>query len=256
MKIYYASDIHSEYFKYIDIPQVDFIPPVIVLAGDIGVAEQTLDFLEALAASYPHTDIVWVAGNHEFYGVNIEAQLYEFRQFSAAHPRIHFLENETVELHGIRFLGCTLWTDFSVLGETIQQACLQNYQRLADFFYIHTRTGKFSAQDSVTRFQESYAWLESQLIHCNPRKTVVITHFPPCREARHGEITEDILAAYFQANAKALIDRFQPHCWIYGHNHWSDQFYLGTTLLTSNQLGYTRELKVQERFDIQAYVDI
>lgn len=256
MKIYFASDIHSEYFKYVDIPAVDIIPPVIVLAGDIGVADQTLDFLLSVAASFPHSDIVWIAGNHEFYGTNIETQLDKFRRFSAAHPRIHFLENSRIELHGITFLGCTLWTDFSVLGNNEQIICLKNFHRLADFFYIYTDAGKFCAQDASDRFQQSYQWLDQQLASCDKKKTVVITHFPPCREARHGEIPEDYLAAYFQANAKSLIERHQPHCWIYGHNHWSDQFYLGGTLLVSNQLGYTRELKVQERFDIRAFVEI
>lgn len=256
MKIYYASDIHSEYFKEMDIPKLDIDPQVIVLAGDIGVADQTLDYIAALADTFVRADIVWIAGNHEFYGVDIDAQLYDFRKFSAVHPRIHFLENDSLVLQGITFLGCTLWTDFSVLGDTMQQACLKNSLCLADFFYIHTRTGKFSAQDAKARFEQSYAWLESELIQCDANKTVVITHFPPCREARHGEIPENFLAAYFQANAKKLIDLYQPRYWIYGHNHWSDQFHLGATLLTSNQLGYSRELSVQERFDSKAFLEI
>lgn len=256
MKIYYASDIHSEYFKYVDIPTLDVDPPVIALAGDIGVADQTLDYIDAIAAAFPSTDIVWVAGNHEFYGVDIDVQLDKFRAFSAARSRIHFLENDSIHLHGVTFLGCTLWTDFSVLGEEAQQACINNCDRLADFFYIHTRTGKFSAQDSITKFSTSYAWLDKQLAASNPDKTVVITHFPPCREARHGEIDEDFLAAYFQANARNLIERYQPRYWIYGHNHWSDQFRIGSTLLTSNQLGYTREISVQQRFDKRAFLEI
>ena len=256
MKIYYASDIHSEYFNYIDIPQLDVKPSVIALAGDIGVAEQSMEYIDAIATAFPSSDIVWVAGNHEFYGVNIEGQLQDFRAFSAKRPRIHFLENNAIELHGITFLGCTLWTDFSVLGKETQQACIKNCERLADFFYIYTRHGKFSAEDSIARFQQSYQWLDAQLATHDPRNTVVLTHFPPCREARHGEIAEDLLAAYFQANAKALIERHQPRYWIYGHNHWSDQFYVGNTLVTSNQLGYVRELSVQARFDIGAFLEI
>lgn len=256
MKIYYASDIHSEYLKYVDIPRPDAEPAVIVLAGDIGVADQAQDYVAAIADAFPVTDIIWVAGNHEFYGVNIDAQLEEYRHFSEAHPRIHFLENNALTLNGVTFLGCTLWTDFSALGEPSQTLCLNNSQRLADFFYIHTRNGKFSAEDSIARFDESYHWLNTQLAQCNAEKTVVITHFPPCREARHGEITEDFLAAYFQANASALIEDHQPAYWIYGHNHWSDRFTIGKTQLVSNQLGYAKELNVRQRFDLQAFIEV
>lgn len=256
MKIYYASDIHSEYFKYLDIPRPDEEPAVIVLAGDIGVADQAPDYVMAIAEAFPQSDIIWIAGNHEFYGVNIEAQLYDYRLFAQQHPRIHFLENDAVQLHGITFLGCTLWTDFSVMGAQAQAKCLANNQRLADFFYIHTHTGKFSAADAIARFQQSYQWLDEELALCDADKTVVITHFPPCREARHGEIAEDFLAAYFQANAKALIECHQPRYWIYGHNHWSDQFALGKTQLVSNQLGYAKELSVRQRFDLQAFIEM
>lgn len=256
MKIYYASDVHSEYLKYPDIPHLDLAADVIVFAGDIGIADDTLTFLEAVAETYPHTHLVWVAGNHEFYGTDIESQLYEFRQHSARHPRIHFLENERLQLGGVTFLGCTLWTDFTALGDEMGKECIANSQRLADFFYIYTQHGKFSAEDAIARFRGSHSWLKQELANCNPQKTLVISHFPPCREARHGEIPEDYLAVYFQANARDLIEEFQPRYWIYGHNHWSDRFLIGDTLLTSNQLGYPQEASVQARFNLRAFIEI
>lgn len=255
MKIYYASDIHSEYLKHVHIPKLNEKPDVIVLAGDIGVADQAPDYVAAIADAFPAADIIWVAGNHEFYGVNIDAQLYDYRLFAQDHPRIHFLENDKLVLQGITFLGCTLWTDFSALGASAQTQCMDNNQRLADFFYIHTRTGKFTAEESCTRFNESYQWLDTELATCDMETTVVVTHFPPCREARHGEIEEDFLAAYFQANALDLIKDHQPKYWIYGHNHWSDRFSIGATQLLSNQLGYAKELSVRQRFDPQAFIE-
>jgi hypothetical protein len=134
--------------------------------------------------------------------------------------------------------------------------CIANSQRLADFFYIYTQHGKFSAEDAIARFRGSHSWLKQELANCNPQKTLVISHFPPCREARHGEIPEDYLAAYFQANARDLIEEFQPRYWIYGHNHWSDRFLIGDTLLTSNQLGYPQEASVQARFNLRAFIEI
>src|SRR5690606_17313550 len=111
---------------------------------------------------------------------DIDAQLHEYRAHAARHPRIHFLENERLQLGEVTFLGCTLWTDFSALGDAMAQTCIANSQRLADFFYIYTQQGKFSAAEAIARFRTSHAWLGQELAQCNRQKTLVITHFPPC----------------------------------------------------------------------------
>ena len=52
-------------------------------------------------------------GNHEFY--NHDIGLTDELKATAA-PNIHVLNNDKLELHGIRLLGSTLWTDFNLYG--------------------------------------------------------------------------------------------------------------------------------------------
>ncbi|MEX1033479.1 MAG: metallophosphoesterase [Cellvibrionaceae bacterium] len=257
MKICYASDIHSEFVRYPDIPGFSDDAEVIVLAGDIGVGTQASSYVAAVAAEYSNARVIWVAGNHEFYGSDLDSQIETFRRFAQRHPRVDFLENAKVELNGVTFLGCTLWTDFSALGAQADADCrLWGWQRLADGSNIRCEGHPLSCRDVVERFQGSCRWLDDELSRCDPARTVVVTHFPPCREARHGVIPEDYLSAYFQANAKHLIDAHQPRYWIYGHNHWSDRLTIGKTRLISNQLGYQNEHDTMHRFRDSAHFEL
>jgi hypothetical protein len=54
-------------------------------------------------------------GNHEFYGQAIPKLTLEL-QGLAAGTNVHVLENSSVQISGVTFLGATLWTDFALLS--------------------------------------------------------------------------------------------------------------------------------------------
>ena len=58
---------------------------------------------------------VYVAGNHEFYGVELRNDDAELRE-PCAGSDVHVLDDEALVLGGVRFLGPTLWTDFALYG--------------------------------------------------------------------------------------------------------------------------------------------
>ena len=121
MKIQLLSDLHLEahpHFTAQPTPGAD----VLVLAGDVGSYQNGSQLVDAdfgLARFSPQngwpTPVVFVPGNHE----------YDAQDFDEAHARLRataerlgliWLERETVVLHGVRFVGTTLWTDFDALG--------------------------------------------------------------------------------------------------------------------------------------------
>jgi len=59
---------------------------------------------------------VYVAGNHEFYKGSVREALEDGRAAAARFPDVHFLENDTVMLSGVSFVGATLWTDYLIEG--------------------------------------------------------------------------------------------------------------------------------------------
>ncbi|MDX9875520.1 MAG: metallophosphoesterase [Spongiibacteraceae bacterium] len=222
---------------------------VIVLAGDIHVGDRAAREAVALSERFPCADIVWIAGNHEFYRRDIDDQLKAYRSVSADHPRVHFLEDESVEIRGVTFLGCVLWTDFSLLGEPDRSIALAD-RVINDFYLIKTAQGRqLTAQDAELRFQTSRSFLEEALSMCEPDQTVVVTHFAPGLETVSQNFDLSDITPYFQADVIDLIDRYQPSHWIFGHNHYSNDLMRGRTRLISNQGGYPSELGTIPAYD-------
>lgn len=261
MKIAYASDVHREFHP--DIP--NWLPPlpsecdVMILAGDIADSRYAIDTVMRIADALPASTILFIAGNHEFYGVSIDNQIMQFRQAFADEPRIHYLENDSITIGDVRFLGCTLWSDFNVLGKDYVRPSMKEAERyIADFQMIRDKAGSspFLPISAVQRFRESRDWMIKSLKEPTDHKTVVITHFPPCAETRHQAIPTDILTPYFQANCRGIIEKFQPDVWIYGHNHYSLDITIGKTLVTSNQLGYPEEASSIPPFNPEKCIEL
>lgn len=249
MKIFLISDVHFEFHNKVDwlptLPTGDQFD-VLVLAGDIGHGPWLETGLRRLRRNFPAKPIIYVAGNHDFYRGNINRSPVEGIEIAD----FHYLEKGFVELAGYRFFGTALWTGFDCMGsELIERAMHLSKYSIADFMEI--RIAELSETNGVPLrvtpeymhdlYLQSRAWLDKELANSDPDKTIVITHFPPSREFRHGQIKEEVISTYFQSNCSDLIDRHQPVLWLYGHNHWSDQHQCGKTRVISNQFGYPRE---------------
>ena len=85
---------------------------VIILAGDIHNGTCGLKWARRHFGSLP---VIYVPGNHEFFGGRLQQVLGELRA-EARKSHIRVLDGDRVILGGVRFLGTTLWTDFSLHG--------------------------------------------------------------------------------------------------------------------------------------------
>jgi hypothetical protein len=132
--------------------------------------------------------IVYVDGNHEFYGQNWDKHVDAMRQL-AREREIHYLENDAVVIGGVRFLGSALWTDFALQGaDTKLEAMSTARQRMNDYkrikispppeLYWQRKHRLFPAM-AARRHHESRQWLEEQLSPGDPQNTVVVTHHAP-----------------------------------------------------------------------------
>jgi len=121
MRINYFSDVHLE-FGPLDRPNTE--ADIIIAAGDIGVYDQGIEWL--LSIDKP---IIYVAGNHEFYAHEYHDTMRMLKT-KCANTHIHFLDNNTFNYQGVRFIGCTLWADLFIEGDKIAEAL---YHSLNDF---------------------------------------------------------------------------------------------------------------------------
>src|ERR1700691_3069482 len=113
MKLAIYSDLHNEFEPFELDPSMLSTVDLIVLAGDIGTRHRGVEWTKTWAHAIPRTPILMIAGNHEFYGGHFDKVIDEMRE-AANGTNIQILENDQVVIDGVRFLGCTLWTDFKL----------------------------------------------------------------------------------------------------------------------------------------------
>lgn len=247
MNIAYASDLHFEFQEYRILRLIELIDPstdVLILAGDIQTSGRIILDLEYIHKELPNLDIVYVTGNHEFYGAKISDVETSLKVAFDKHPKIHYLERNTFEFNGVVFLGTTLWTGFDAYPQFQQETSEEDaLHGIYDFKAISQGVGRFSPIHCKQMFQNNCQWLTKQLseYHNQDVTTVVVTHFPPLPTLNHQHIKVSPLSNYFQANCSLIINQHKPNYWIYGHNHWSDDQQVNQTRILSNQLGYPNE---------------
>lgn len=249
MRIRCLSDLHLEFTGY----EIDYLAPagedVVVLAGDIGVGMRGLEW--AMAA-IPDRPVFYVMGNHEYYKYDLEPLLAQARE-RVAGSNVWLLENDAVDVGGVRFLGCTLWTDFRAHGEQWrEQAMAVGGKLLNDYSLIRHGDRALQPADTERRCLESVLWL-ARAIEQSTLPTVVVTHHPPTMATISPFWEGKISAAAFHNDFDALI---QPpvRAWIHGHTHYSVERQVNGALVTSNQRGYPREKLKRFRWEYQIEV--
>ena len=111
MRSFIASDLHGEVWPHgYDVPEgLDF--DVAVFAGDIHDADRAVSWLTNQRA-LRGKQVLFVAGNHEYYGSILEDAAGRIRD-RVRGTNVTFLDADAVPvIDGVRFLGCTLWTDY------------------------------------------------------------------------------------------------------------------------------------------------
>ncbi|SDH80537.1 Aldo/keto reductase family protein [Bosea robiniae] len=93
--------------------------------------------------------VVYVPGNHEFYGSEMKSSLAAGREAAEA-AGIELIARRTVVINGVRFIGCISWTDYRLLG-TPQLSMVFAGQELNDHRLIRYREDSFAiARTAVT----------------------------------------------------------------------------------------------------------
>jgi len=237
MKLQILSDLHNEFSS--------FEPPKlkvdgVVLTGDIDLG--TKGAYWALE-KFQNIPIIYIAGNHEYYGNELPGINNELIEISRTNPNFFFLENDAIILDGIKFLGCTLWSDFLLFGqENFDLSCDNAEQLLSDFFHIRLGASDFyrklRAADLIQMHKRSIAFLEKELSINNQLTTVVLTHHAPLMNSIPQWHKSDLLSSAFASNLASLIQKYKPDFWTHGHTHFNMDYLFEETRIISNQRGY------------------
>ncbi len=255
MLIHFASDLHLEYLnkRFPDYIRVDrlYTPfaDLMILAGDIHVGTQMVDKF----GHWPHP-VLYVPGNHEFYDTAIEPHVATIKE-AAKNTAMIVLARDEYMYQGVRFLGCTLWTDYMLMGSGGRQlaAMLACEARIADHRKIMgiQKVGQgFSAQQAYELHVQERAWLEGKLNEPFDGKTVVITHHAPSRGSVHPRFRGDPCNSAFVSDLDELVQK--ADYWIHGHVHDSFDYMVGKCRVMTNPGSYATtsgKVKTPEELD-------
>lgn len=231
MRIHVLSDLHIE-FGPIHLPEVE--ADLVILAGDI---HTKLNGIRWIRDNIPDTPVIYLAGNHEYYGEKLPRLLDKIRK-EAAGTNVHLLENESIEVGGFRFFGATLWTDMELHGDH-HIGCLEALQ-MNDYKRIRRSPDyrKLRPIDTRALHHASVRQIEQFLKSGDPRRSVIITHHAPTILSLPEHRRKEIISCAYASHLDALIELHEPLLWIHGHIHHSQDYRLARTRILSNPRAY------------------
>ena len=199
MKLYILSDVHVE-FESFDPPEVD--ADIVILAGDIHIKNR--GFLWA-QEKFPDKPVIYVLGNHEYYGEALPKHLEKLKA-QATGTNINILENESIKIDDIKFLCCTLWTDFKLFGDP-RIAGHEATQMMTDYKKIRVSPTyrKLRSIDTAGIHHRSLNWLKDEVEKHQNEKLVIISHHAPSTLSVPEHYREDILSAAYASDLDDFV---------------------------------------------------
>lgn len=273
MRVGHLSDLHlefrnrhpslSETFKN----REDIGGDVLLVAGDLCVAlyyqewrndpgaRSVRKLLEHVNKNvfkkYKH--VLYIAGNHEHYnGLFSETHrlMREYWQINGTNVKV--LENEFVDINGVRFIGSTLWSDFHG-GNPLSMENVR--QGMNDFHIIYTKPvhdltyvernnpnqNRFTPQMALTEHNVAKQFIVDKAKEFDG-PVVVMTHHGPTWLSINKERSDGIIDGGYCSDLSSLIlDNPNIKYWVHGHTHKSVDYEVGTTRVLANQCGYAGE---------------
>jgi predicted phosphodiesterase len=211
------SDTHFEFMTHV--AKTDFWeklskqvekdqPHVAILAGDITSLGRTSmspleEVFDRALSLYPN--VVYIPGNHEFFGTTITDGWLKIKQAGKARTRIVTLQNETVEAGPAEIYGGTLWYSDNFTGR--------------NRYFIDYRL----VRDSIPGIAN-----EHRAFISTPSSGIgefVVSHHFPTSESIHPNYRNEDNNHFFCANIDSTVDRWQKETgskiklWVHGHTH-------------------------------------
>lgn len=228
----YASDLHLECRGIYDNVISDFWTnsnnkQYLALVGDIGnLTNNNLErFFSKIAGKYKK--IYYVPGNHEFWHKTkcyheIE---HELKKMCNYHDII-YMNNKKVHINDYQIIGTTLWSNVTDTNNLSGDYKNINYQ------------GEKITPEITNEFNKNSIKFISE--NLNNDKSIILSHHAPlfknCLKYEH---IYDLKNQNYCNNLKYLL-KDPIKYWIFGHTHYSTNFYFNNVNIRANQLGFVK----------------
>lgn len=233
MKIHLLSDLHFEFGLLLD-----YTPPecdVVLLAGDISIDKGGIDWA---IGNFPGKPVLYTPGNHEFYKHRrYRPWIAELKEYAAG-SNVTIMDDDSVTIDGVRFLGGVLWTDFDLYGNRFYnrldaERSMNDYRRIR-----HDDGSRFTTGHSQAAHFRTVNFLKEEFLKDSSTPTVIMTHHAPSEQSSLPEYRGHSLTPAYASRLEPFILEHNPKLWVHGHMHNSNDYMIGDTRIVSNPRGY------------------
>lgn len=255
LKLQIVSDLHLDFLPDLS-GLLDLIKPsapYLAVLGDTCEIEHRyyLQFLELIAPHWKR--IIIINGNHEFYGnlTQTKSDLEELqRDMVSKYDNIVILENDHIDIDGVRIVGTTLW---SHIPKQAEESVTNN---INDYFRIATSQLKPMTVKEVNEWHDLACTYLETILDETTGPVIVLTHHAPYRQGTSHPMFEmanaNLTNHSYSTNLERLFkDRENVLVWAFGHTHWCCDFKHGGTRVCSNPRGYRQCENYNPEFTIE-----
>lgn len=252
LKVLILSDLHTEFTgyrcRYLNWCSYGDKIDAIVLAGDISCGMGASNWLyeinrKRVKKGFRVVPIIMIFGNHEGYSKTwtLEWSRLKWQKLSEEKkiPGLVFLDNSSIVIQDVLFVGTTLWTD---LKEAVETNRLNSITvKMNDFKWINN----WSCERQIQEHELSKEFIEKCLKtkQSGVSKVCMITHHLPTMSSINSKSFIDCAYASELSEFKDKLDQ-DIDVWIHGHTHvsldyeWT--FKNKTTRVVCNPRGYSQ----------------
>jgi len=221
----------------------------LILAGDIHLmTDKKQTWFTRLLKE---RSVIYVLGNHEFYGhdfhkARVEARLLSYRINNDAkkkgYPgRLHFLDNNTMyavklgkideKCYTVKVVGSTLWSNIHPAATAVAQYEMNDYHEIKN-------DGKgLTTFDTIEQYTENVKYLAGHITRDEVDKCLVITHHAPSYVSIADHYKGSTLDSAYASDLEFLMG--SADLWVHGHMHDSSDYEIDGCRVVCNPKGYS-----------------
>ncbi len=214
-------------------------------------------FVDAAVAAFAH--VILVPGNHEHYDGVFEDTAALLRRYLDS---ITILDNETVDIGGVRFFGTTLWTDLSGRNEAASEPIRRG---MGEYFFCKTHhrdetgnqtLGKLRPAHTLAAHDKAVEELR-RIAVTTTGPLVIVTHHAPSLQGLNPMHKGNGLDGAFASDLEDLIEGLPgtPY-WVHGHTHIRKRYRVGNTTLLANCRGFDGKDLSARKFTPDCWFDL
>lgn len=259
LRLQIVSDLHLE-FREGQIPYIKKTAPHIALLGDIG-KPFSLAYSRLIAnLAHRFETVLVIAGNHEFFGGTVRKHTVNeikarIAEVVGRFPNVHFLDNSSLTLEGVRILGTTLWTHIPRHLMQVARKKVNDYRMIymSRVQLDHSSIAAYLTPEVTSAWHDqAVAWLRYELALHPDVPTVVLTHHAPTgRNTSNPVFSDQDMRFCYHSDLEYLVLKPPVVAVGFGHTHWASDQLLSLpsppgvpehkVRVVSNPLGYPHE---------------